>query len=161
MAELQTPTQPMPEAPKKKTKLPKILFITFILILAIGAGAYYLSQTITAAPTKVAENFLQKLTQQNLDEAYNLTSSQFKSAVTPDVFQQFLQQYPILTQVTTVKFSFQESDDKSTRLSGELTGKGGETAPITMVVVKEDKKWRVLNLSLNPADVPRGVAGEE
>ncbi|HLB59259.1 MAG TPA: DUF4864 domain-containing protein [Bdellovibrionota bacterium] len=146
--------------PKKKNKVLKYFLIFVAVIAVIAAIAIVGAMLATQKPTKIAKSFLDHLSAQQLEEAYNLTSSQFKQTVPPQAFVDFLKKYPILTTPSHVAFDQRSREGSVATVSGKITATSGESAPVTMTIVKEQDEWRVMNLSLNPEDVPRGVANE-
>lgn len=135
----------------KKRFLPIIIIAVLVSLCGISA---YLVFGLGKSPTKVAKSFIYSLSGKDLKAAYAMTSSQFQSTVTLLDLEKFLIQYPILKTVSSVKLPIKVVKDNVAKVSGELNSKDGKSSPITLVVVKESSKWRVLNLSLNPEDVP-------
>ena len=146
--------------PPRKIKIIPLVIIISALITIFAFGAYYLIN-IGDNPTSVAKGFINNLTDNDLKSAYEMTSSQFQTTVTVADLEKFLTQYPILKNIDSVKFPFKNVTADVAKISGELNSKDGKNSPITMVVVKENGNWKVLNLSLNPQDVPREVANEQ
>ncbi|OGQ35269.1 MAG: hypothetical protein A3F16_02920 [Deltaproteobacteria bacterium RIFCSPHIGHO2_12_FULL_43_9] len=143
-----------------KKKWPLIILVALVVLIGAGFGLYYFTQAANS-PTAIARGFLNNLSQNNLKSAYEMTSRQFQTTVTLDDLERFLLQYPIIINHVSVKFPYKAVKKDVATVSGTLTGKDGGDSPITVVIVKDNNKWRVLNLSLNPNDVPREIAGEK
>lgn len=132
-----------------------------IVALALIITSVILSLRSTTKPSKVARSFLEDLSKKEIEEAYNMTSTQFKATVTKETFNNFLNLYPILTSRTEIDFSEHSVDNDIATISGKIKARDGSNFPITMHIIKENGNWRVLALSLNPSGSSRGIAMEE
>lgn len=141
-------------------KWPMGLIVAIVVLIGAGFGFYYIT-TIAKSPTNVAKGFVKKLSKNDLKSAYEMTARQFQTTVTVTDLEKFLIQYPILISVSSMKFKFKDENNDVATVSGEIGGKDGNISPITLVIVKENNKWKILNLSLNPKDIPREISGEK
>ena len=144
--------QPGPtlSAPKKRNWL-KILGIAAIVLVVFVAGIIALVFSMGAAPMKASEKFLTQLSSNQVDQAYESASIQFKQTVTRDKFDEFLQAFPIVTKVKTPSFNaFNIENNTLATVSGTVTATDGQVSPITLQLVNENNEWRVLNFDLNP-----------
>lgn len=144
------PTGPTLSAPKKRNWL-KILGIAAIVLVVFVAGIIALVFSMGAAPMKASEKFLTELSSNQVDQAYESASIQFKQTVTRDKFDEFLAAYPVVTKVKTPSFnSFSIENNTLATVSGTVTATDGQVSPITLQLVNENNEWRVLNFDLNP-----------
>ncbi|MFC2074735.1 DUF4864 domain-containing protein [Bdellovibrionota bacterium] len=144
--------------PKKKRRVLRFFAWAAGCLVVIVAITLFIAMAATSKPTKVARNFLGDLSDQQLEQAYNLTSSQFKASVPPEQFVRFTKQYPILTSPSNISFSHRSVENGVATVAGKITSTTGDVAPITVMVIKEKDDWRVLSLSLRPEDSPTGFS---
>ena len=132
---------------KKKMKLWKKILLgigTFFLLLII------LSMAGTSAPKKVAEKELNLIQSGDLKGAYDITSSDFKTAVSYQDFLKFLDNYPNLKNFKKYKIDGAETDGENSTISGNLIDKSKKEAPFEIAMIKDKEEWKVLSFNLNP-----------
>lgn len=130
------------------------LVVIIVAIVAIIGILFFMSTAQKGKPTKVANNFLDLLSQENIADAYAMTSTEFQKTVPQEGIKGFVEQNPILKNFEKVSFSEKVVEDKTARLTGTLTGRepaAGKTANLRVILVKEDNKWKVYSLTFtNP-----------
>lgn len=136
---------------KKKATCLKIAIIVLAVLVVLVIAIFLLVSTAVSAPRKASEDFLAKLSDNQVEQAYNSASGQFKQEVSTDQFKTFLEQFPILTKVKTSNFDSINVENNSTaRVSGIIATADGEVSPVELNLVNENDTWHVLNLNLNP-----------
>jgi hypothetical protein len=111
-----------------------------------------------SAPMKASEQFLGLLSSNQIDQAYDSTSIQFRDAVSKDTFQAFLEQYPILKKEKKTSFTaFNVQNNTQATVGGTMTAADGQISPVSIQLVNENEQWRVLNIDLNPPVVTTTV----
>ncbi len=138
--------------PAKKTYwITAALFVVGAIIafagLVVGSAFW-----ATYAPTEAAREFLQMLSEDKREEAYGTTSLLFQESVPQAQLDTFLQEFPILTTRAKAAFTSRNVENNKAFVSGTITGEDGVVSPITIALVKEEGKWKVLNVDLNPMD---------
>jgi hypothetical protein len=132
--------------PKKKMKLwKKILigvgiFILLVIILAFSA---------TSGIVKVSEKQLNLISSGDLKGAYALTSSEFQQSVSYDKFVVYINNYPVLKNYKSHKFSSREINGNTGTIQGTLTATDGTVSPVVYKFVKEGSDWKILSLDLS------------
>ncbi|OGQ35802.1 MAG: hypothetical protein A3F16_07065 [Deltaproteobacteria bacterium RIFCSPHIGHO2_12_FULL_43_9] len=142
-------------------KRAKTVFFISTGAIALIAISIALSLSSITRPSKVARRFLEDLSKRKLEAAYSMTSAQFRATVTKETFRDFLTLYPVLTSKSEINFSGHTAESNITTISGDIKGIDGSITPITMHVIKEKGDWRILALSLNPAETNRALSSEE
>jgi hypothetical protein len=138
-----------PAAPKKNIVLMVVLIVIGVFI-ALGIGIFALVFSIGSPALKASDTFVMQLSGNQVDSAYDSTSSLFKKTVSKDQFNGFLEQYPVLKNIKTTSFtSFSIVNDQAT-VSGTMKTGDGLGSPITLNLVNEDGTWKVLSMDLNP-----------
>lgn len=122
-------------------------------VIIIGLGAYALFGAVSA-PKVAAKEFLETAIEGDIASAYANSSADFQEVTSADDLGLFFEGYPVLAENTGIHFTNISIDNNTAVVYGTIEG-GGETGPITVNLVKEDGEWRVLNLSLEPEDVPQ------
>ena len=129
-----------------------IVIATVICLITVSI---IMSLFSSSKPSKSAKTFLYDLSNKQIEAAYNTTSTQFKATVPRRTFDDFLHLYPILTTNVEIEFQNHSIDKDIATISANLKSEDGSRTPITLHVVKENGDWRLLALSLNPADQNR------
>lgn len=145
-----------PAGGKKKGGLKAILLIVAILVvgtIAIGSLTLYLGYKTLSGPADASQAWLELIRDGNVDQAYDATSLEFQQVVTREDMTGFLAAYPVLANNTSATFSSFNIDNDVAVVSGTIRG-AGEESPVTVTLVKQDGDWRVVEISLNPEDVP-------
>ena len=143
-------TQPPKEnAPKKKRfpKWAKVVIGIFVFIIVVIVVAF----VATAGPVKTAEKQLVLLKAGDINGAYELTSGEFKNATSLEAFTAFVKQYPSLTKNKSHTFTERTVENNQGTIKGSLTAEDGTVTPITYMFVKEQGKWLILSIDLNPS----------
>lgn len=145
-----------PSKGKKKGGLKVVLIIIAILVvgtIAIGSLTLYLGYKTFSAPADASQEWLELIREGNVDQAYDATSFEFQQVVTREDMTGFLAAYPVLANNTSATFSSFNIENDVAVISGSIRG-AGEESPVTVTLVRQDGEWKVVEISLNPEDVP-------
>ncbi len=147
----------MQENKLKKSNTWKIIAIIagvvglLFIISAITFGLFIYK--VVSGPSEVAEDFLWSVADGEYTEAFEMTHSEFQKGATVEGLQVFVESYPVIDDMTDLKFTYHSADGDLRISSGTIEG-AGETLPITVQLLEEDDKWKVVFFSINPEDVP-------
>lgn len=140
----------------------------FACFTAIALGAIFVSvqsepeqEQITTEEHKASNEWLKPIDTQlralrdsDYVTAYETTSKDFKSATTLEKFIEFVKKYPILASHTNILVHTQAIKDNN----GEATvilDPDTDAIPIKYMVVIEDGKWKIWNMSIVPPFSPK------
>ncbi|MBT5824561.1 hypothetical protein HOH67_05555 [Candidatus Peregrinibacteria bacterium] len=136
-----------------KTGLKTCLAFLGLSVLGIFVFVFFVFGS-TAKPVKVSEEFFTELSSGEISAAYEDTSVLFKENTNLELFEQFLVQFPILTDTPTFTFPSRfigtENGVTYSDVSGTVTGTNGDSMQIEMHLVKEGKDWKVSGFNLAP-----------
>ncbi len=117
-----------------------------------------LSELWEAAAKKVSDDFMNALANNQTEEAYGMTSDEFKGVADLERLILFLEEFPILTDYTSYSFDYRSAltsyDPIWGVVSGTITDSAGFEEPLTIKFVYRDEMWQVVNFSLELEDVP-------
>ena len=128
------------------SKLKKILIGIGVFIV----GVILLANSATKGLAEVAQAQLAALRAGDVAGAYAYTSSDFQKATSLEDFKVFLQAYPSLSQNKSASFTSREVENNLGTLKGSLKAEDGAVTPVEYKLVKENDKWKILNIQLNP-----------
>ena len=135
-----------------------IFFGSIVITIALIVFAVLFAYRTAQAPERSADTFLTAIASDPAS-AYALTSSNYQASVTEDDFASFVNDNPVLGEVSTESWSDVNVDDASGTISGSITGTDGTSSPITVWEVVEDNKWKVDDFELGTiADTSGGAA---
>ena len=123
-----------------KTFLKVLLGIVGVFALGMAAVFYF-----TADMTGAADDFFTAVKNKNMDKAYTYLSEDFRSAITQEDLQQYLEKNSLS------KFSEASWDSRSInggrgKLTGSITTDSGGVVPITLSFVKAENGWKIYSL---------------
>lgn len=128
------------------------------LVVGMLVGAAVLAAAVliiiiqtTAGPRESADGFLAALKAGDNAAAYEHTSVEFKQEIDVEGFNEVPVMLPVLANYEKYSFNYSEVSGDEATLSGEIIGPDG-TEPLTIVLVKEEGRWKVFSLSLQPED---------
>lgn len=157
----QQPVYMQPEKPKSKWKKALIRIGILVLLLGLLFG-YLILQGVKDAP-KVQQkvtNFLQLVSNNDLETAYTLTSTQFKESTPKEDFIKamslFKAQYSGFKEQKQTGFSVEVNAGQPTlyKYSGTITYLDGDQGELAAVLLKEDGEWKILSIRVN-VDIKR------
>ncbi len=124
------------------------------------------TDTSSSELIEASDEFMNALGNNKLEEAYNMTSIEFKEVATMEIFESFLGEFPILTSYSSYTLDYDEvstTEDISSEetsvitlgiTSGTIIDSEGTENPLTINLVNRDDTWQIVNFSLEPEDVP-------
>jgi hypothetical protein len=127
-----------------------IIFLVAVVLLTIGTIGFVFFLTNDAV--KSANNFLSLVKSGNFESAYQETSQQFKVSTSIDEFKAFAINYSLDKNKNTF-WNSRAMDPSGATLKGSFKTDDGKTVPLEMMLVKDNKIWRVLNI-----DVKGGIS---
>jgi hypothetical protein len=128
----------------RRVRIPVIAFAVFMLISLI-AVLYATKGAVTDT-----EHFLALLAQGNVHEAYLFTASGFRQEVTEDTFARYINRTGLIDNASA-SWTSRSFENSLGELKGEIVTKQRGVIPLTVKLIKEDGRWRVLGLSaVNP-----------
>ncbi|MFH0831017.1 MAG: DUF4864 domain-containing protein [Parcubacteria group bacterium] len=143
---------PVQQVKKRKTWLWVLLGVVAVLVVLIGLFVWWIFGGSTGSAKKAATNWITQLSSEQVDQAYQNTSTGFQQGTDRAAFESFLEAYPIMTNMTEVKFTSierQSGEGQSlTTVDGTLTGSDGATSPIEVMLILENDDWKVHNVDL-------------
>lgn len=125
--------------------LPATLMITIAVLLGIEASN-------KNALATVVNNQLKFLRSGDYENAYILTSSEFQKTVPFDVFRDFADEYPVLHANADSTITSTSITNDTGTLKSILTSKDGDSNKFVYTLIKEDKKWVILNIRLKASE---------
>ena len=117
-----------------------------VMLFAVGCGVLDMAN--------VAKDQLVALTAGKTQEAYDLyTSKEFKAATSFEIFEQFVAQYPVLSNYEEASFPTRETTNDQGHIEGTITAKDGTKVPVTYDFISEDGSWKIQYIGLPQAGV--------
>lgn len=126
----------------------KILIGVVVVICAIIAFAIM----ATAPLVDPIEAHLELLREGKVAEAWEETSGQFKSSTSQADFERFVAANPLIKQIKSHSFANKSWENDLGEVRGTLTADDGSSIPVFYRLIREQGEWRILSISLNPAD---------
>jgi hypothetical protein len=123
----------------RRLRIPVMIFALFMLI-TIFSVFYGLSGAVSDT-----EDFFALLAQGNLHEAYLSTASAFRREVTEDAFSRYVNRTGLVDNASA-SWTSRSLENNLGELKGEIITKQRGVIPLTVKLVKEDGRWRVLGL---------------
>jgi TM2 domain-containing membrane protein YozV/Na+-transporting methylmalonyl-CoA/oxaloacetate decarboxylase gamma subunit len=104
----------------------------------------------TSGITEAARDQLSAIRAHDYAKAYSYTSNEFKKATTLEVFEKFVNSYPVLNDNKDSTFSNRQISNGIGIISGSLEAQDGTVMPVTYQLVKENGHWKILNIDIRP-----------
>lgn len=157
----QHPTPPAapaaPGAPKNSNA--KFIFLALAGVAVVGliAVVFFVMSIfkLASGPSNAGKAFVNALAENDYAAAYEMTSPEFREVTAQEDLQLFVEAFPVIDEMTSISFNQFSIENDAGVVSGTIAG-AGETSPITIEVVNVNGEWKIVNLSLDPADVPTG-----
>ena len=154
----QQPTDPQLEKPKSKSKLKIVLIVIGVLVLlgvfSIGLLVFKGVRDAPQVQQKVTF-FLQNVSNNELETAYDLTSDEFKQSVTKEDFEKsmslFKAQYSGFQKQEQVGFNVEATSGNPTlyQYSGVITYSNGDQGELEATLVKEEGEYKIQFIHVN------------
>jgi hypothetical protein len=137
------------KTPKKKWSLKKKILVIVGAVIAFFIVIATVANMATSAPLEVSDALLTDIRLQNSTDGYNLLSSGAKTTISADDFKSVVDRIgPILTgtpQLQSKEVSAETGSDATAKIVYTIKGSDDLTYTMTVNLVNEDSKWKVLN----------------
>lgn len=143
--------------------MPKFLVIIILGLIVIGSFVGYQFYTVRQNGALASEaqqatfSFINHISKNEIDDAYNMTSSVFKASATREKFTQFTDSLradglSTLDAQRVIGFNVNLNAGKPTLYTfrSEIRNTEGKTAPVVTTLVKEDDQLKIYNIVINP-----------
>lgn len=127
--------------------------IVFWVVFSIGALAIFAAY-LTHDLVSTAKGQLEALRENNIQQAYSYTSTEYQKAISLDRFKQWLDQFPELKNNKQVSFDERGINTytgflDSGFLEGTVISNEGKKVRIKYLFIKENGYWKILGITLN------------
>lgn len=133
--------------PKKKSYKKMISVILILLILVGGGWGSYLRYQ-NRQIDKVVEEQLQALQNHDIPKAYSYTSQVFQSKMSQQQFNDFAESFSSFYHNQSVSIDERHVEDNLALLITTVTAKNGTVIPVNFQLVKEEGKWKILEIQI-------------
>lgn len=117
--------------------------ILLLMLVGWGIGGYVFFKTEEVANS--VENFLILLAQDKIEQAYMSTAAPFKSLVTQADFAREIRRLG-LQDNSSATWTSRELGGGKAVLKGSVVTKQRASIPLTLTLIKEEGKWKILNI---------------
>lgn len=140
---------------KANKKILSLIVFFAILIVIVILGLILKGTHKNPEAREVGQTFVQLLTEEKTDEAYFLTTDEFKNIVPVTDLKAFSSVHTVLNENTYWVIDKVMPESDQTVLVGTIKDGSGATAPV-ILYMKENQKlgWQVSFFSINPSDIP-------
>jgi WD40 repeat protein len=115
-----------------------------------GAGLFFFLYQTFRGPTEAADRFLVLIGQDKAHDAYDMTAAGFRTGLDEPTFTTGVKQTG-LGEYSAVSWSRWNSTNGVTTIEGAVTTRQATTIPVTLTLVEEDSRWKVLAMTPTPA----------
>lgn len=129
---------------KKMGKGKKILIGSVVLIVLVVTLALWTTESLLVP----IENQMDALRQDDIQTAYQQTSTAFRNTTTPEAFARFVQAYPGLSNNMEADFSERIFENNLGYVKGSLTAMDGGVMPVEYQLVKENDQWKIQGINI-------------
>lgn len=123
----------------------------FLLCGGGGAGLVFVLYQSFRGPTEAADKFLALIGADKTHDAYDMTAAAFRNGLDERGFAAGVKQTG-LADFAAVSWSSWNNDNGIATLEGAVTTRKATTIPVTLKLVQEDGRWKVL--AMTPAPTP-------
>lgn len=126
-------------------------FLAVLALIGVTAGILF-----TESLVDVVDNQLRALREQDISKAYHAyTSLEFQQSTSFEQFRNFVKAYPFFLNNQSASFTQRSIKNNVGTLKGKLTTTDHLTIPVEYQLIKEDGKWKILNISILESDKER------
>lgn len=137
------------KTPKKKWSLKKKILVIVGAVVVFFIAIAAVANMATSAPLQVSDDLMTDIRTQNSSDGYDLLSSGAKSTISESEFTSVIDRIgPILTgtpELQSKEVSAETGSDATAQVVYKIKGSDGLTYTMTVNLVSEDGKWKVLN----------------
>jgi hypothetical protein len=137
----------------------KSFLIALGVAVVLGAAVLIFVFALTRGAVKSADDSLARIGAGKIEAAYQMTSATLRKQQTLASFGEILKDLG-LTEFASVFWSSREVKNDRAHLEGSVTTRSGGKIPLTMELVKEAGRWKVIYLSAPRAGVTTEQAGK-
>lgn len=151
------PTGPAPAGKKKISGCGLAAIIggsVFLILLVVLALVMGVVLSATSGVSGALDDTLDLIRAGEVDAAYESTTGNFKEVTSLEMFRNYLQTYPVISQSEKAKYSEKEIENGIATLKGNLISPDGSRTPFVAQMVKEGDDWRLQIIEL--PDAPPG-----
>ncbi|MCP5539122.1 MAG: zinc-ribbon domain-containing protein [Akkermansiaceae bacterium] len=131
-------------------KIAALILGGLLLLAVIGIGALVmLLGAMTKPLVTAADGHFAALRSGNDQAAYEMTAQAFKENTSLSDYQAFINQRPILRQVTGSSYSSKNIENDKGTLEGALIAEDGQQIPIQIILFKEGGEWKIVSIDFN------------
>jgi len=144
--------------------LKKILIIVGIVVgvlVALGAGIFFLVYSLTKGPADAAEQFLRDISAGQVEKAYGDTAGLFKQYTSLADFQSAITQNAVLPQIQDISLPNRSIENSDAAVSGTITSKNGITVEVSVSLQKENDAWKVTSMEVGGVIASQEQAGAD
>lgn len=139
---------------KQKSPIKKILMIVgivFGVLITIGLIAIGISTYASSKVRRVSKEFIVAVKNGDMEEAYKMTSSDFKEATSEKDFETFVTAYKSLPldEVKTTSYNVETKDGSSEAEINYTLDDGQLSYTVTSNLVKESGEWKIYSFQIN------------
>jgi hypothetical protein len=124
-----------------------------------GAGLVFVLYQSFRGPTEAADRFLTLIGEDKTHDAYDMTADGFRKGLDESAFASGVKQTG-LDEYAAVSWSSWNSENGITTIEGAVTTRKATTIPVTLMLVEEDGRWKVLGMTPTPT-APVVIRGAE
>jgi WD40 repeat protein len=136
------------------------VLVLFLLFGGGGAGLVFILYQTFRGPTEAADRFLALVGEDKAHDAYDMTAAAFRNGLDESAFAASVKQTG-LADHAAVSWSSWKSTNGITTIEGAVTTRKATTIPVTLKLLKEDGRWKVLAMSPAPVRVFDADTGRE
>ena len=118
------------------------VLLVILLFAALGGGVFY----ATRGPVEAARAQLDDIRAGRLDAAYDRFSASYRARLSREQFAELVAKHPALKNNADSTFTNRSIENDTARVSGSLTGSGGEKEPVAYGLVKEGGGWKIASI---------------
>lgn len=137
---------------KRKTNTLVIVGVTVGAIAAMLASAIGLIFYLTQGQVKASDQFLARISEGRIHEAYQSTASVFRSGVSEEAFAEAINRSGLRGYASSSWHSRSRNNDQAT-LEGTITTRDGREIPLTMHLIKENDDWKIIGFEIRNAGI--------
>jgi hypothetical protein len=123
-----------------------------LLLLLLGGAGYFFFTQLAKEEIEIVNQHLSAIQANDIDRAYSLCSSEFRSSTSREEFLNLVEQHPVLRNAKEFSSMNRSKEGGGTTvLKGTIEGKDGAKLPAEYQLIKEADGWRIQYIKLSPA----------
>lgn len=130
----------------------KVFFALLCMILAYIIIIFSLTFAVAMHATRGIANVMQAqlaaIKADNIAQAYEYTSQEFKDKTSLDQFKEFLSQYPIFKDYTSISYNMREIENNAGLIDATFYGPDDTKQRVRFLFIHRDDAWKIVGFSL-------------